>query len=102
MSWPGMQKPHWTPPWSRKACWRRRQRALGREALDRDDLAAVGLDRQHQAGVDDAPVEPHRAGAALPDQAALLRARQVEVVAEDLEERVMGRDLQPTWPAVDG
>ena len=68
--------------------------ALRREALDRHDLAAVGLDGQDEARVDDPSVETDGAGAALPDEAALLRAREGQVVTKDIQERVVGRDLQ--------
>ena len=89
-----MQKPHWTAPSSRKACWSGRQRPSGRQALDGRDLAAVRLDRQDEAGVDDAAVQADRAGAALAHEAALLRAGQLEVVAEHVEQRVMRGDLE--------
>ena len=89
MTWPGMQKPHWAPPSSRNACCSRVSAPLPRQALDGHDVAAVGLHGQDEAGVDDAPVQAHGAGATLPDQAALLGAGQREVVAQDLEERVV-------------
>ena len=38
-------------------------------------------------------IEQHGARAALADEAALLRAGQPEVVAQDLEQRVVRRDL---------
>src|ERR671936_740406 len=43
----------------------RMQLAAPREALDRRDLAAVGLDREHGARLHRAPVEVDRAGAAV-------------------------------------
>ena len=97
-----MQKPHWTPPSSRNACWSGLERALRRQALDGRHLATVGFHGQHETGVDDAAVQAHRARAALPDQAALLGAGQLEVVAKDLEQGVMWGDVQPALATVDG
>ena len=69
-----------------------RQPAALRQALNGNDLAAVGLDGQYQARVDDAVVEPHRARPALADQTAFLRAGQVQVVTQRLEQRVVRLD----------
>ena len=55
--------------------------------------AAVRLDGEHEARVDAPPVDEHRARAALADEAALLGAGQPEVVAQDVEQRVVRRDL---------
>ena len=52
-------------------------------------VAAVRLGREHEARVDAPVVDEHRARAALADEAALLRAGQAEVVAQDLEQRVL-------------
>ena len=69
------------------------------QPFDGHDRAAVRLDRENQARVDDALVEPHRARAALADGAALLGARQSEVVAQRLEQRVV---LAPRWTSAAG
>ena len=60
------------------------------EALDRDDLLARGLGDRRLAGRRRLAVEQHRAGAALPLAAAVLGAGQVEAVAQDREERLVG------------
>ena len=95
-----MQKPHWTAPFSRNAALQRASAGrLFSQALDRDDLAAVGLDRQHEARVDDAVVEPDRARAALAHEAALLGAGQAQVVAQRVEQRVVLLDVDRPRPA---
>ena len=76
--------------------------AAGRQPLDRRDRRAVGLDREHQARVDAQAVDEDGARAALADQAALLGAGQAEVVAQDLEQGVVGRDVERARAAVDG
>ena len=95
MSIPGVQIPHWAPPVSRNAAWRasrsaaRGRRAAsvdGRQPLDRRDRRAVDLADRHEAGVDDGAVDEDRARAALAFAAALLRAGQPEVLAQDVEQ----------------
>src|SRR5919109_1713592 len=61
----------------------RMQLAVPRQALDRRDLAAVGLDREHGARLHREPVEVDRAGAAEGRVAADLRPGQPKVVAEE-------------------
>src|SRR5919109_5535986 len=65
----------------------RMELAASRETLDRRDLAAVGLDGEHGAGLHRVPVEVDRAGAAERRVAADLRAREAEVVAEEVDEQ---------------
>ena len=72
-----------------------------RQPLDRRDLGSVGLDGKNQAGVDGAPVEDDRAGAALADEAALLRAGQPQVVAQHVEQGVVDGDLDGAPVPVD-
>ena len=68
---PGVQKPHWMAPKSTNACCRSESAPrLGVSRLGGLDDRAVGLDREHQAGVHRLAVEDHRAGAALADVAA--------------------------------
>ena len=57
---------------------------------------AVGLDRaafafhgEHHAGKDRLAVEQHGAGAALPELAAVLGPGELEVLAQDLEQRLV-------------
>src|ERR671925_612842 len=59
----------------------RMELAALREALDRRDLAAVGLDGEHGARLHRVPVEVDRAGAAEGRVAADLRPGKPEVVA---------------------
>src|SRR5215217_3000064 len=72
-----------------------------REPLDRLDIPAVRLDGEDKARVDDPIVQPDRTRPALADQAALLRAGQPEVVAQDLEKRVMRFDRHGPREAVE-
>jgi len=53
-------------------------------------LGAVEADRQRQASVDAAAVDQHRAGAALAAIAALLGSREIEPLAQQIEERHPG------------
>ena len=64
----------------------RAQLVAVREALDRRDLAALGLEREVRAAVHRLAVEQHHAGAALGVVAALLRAGQADDVAHGREE----------------
>ena len=72
------------------------------QPLHRRDRGAIGLDAEHQARVDALAVDDDGARAALPDEAALLRAGQTEVVAQDVEQRVVDLDVHGSGPAVDG
>src|ERR687888_802740 len=80
----------------------RMELAALREALDRRDLAAVGLDREHGAGLHRVPVEMDRAGAAERRVAADLRPGEAEVVAEEVDEQRPRLDLRLVPDAVDG
>ena len=59
-------------------------------------------DREQQAAVGPAAVEQHGAGAALAVVAALLRAGQAEVLAQQVEQGRAGVDLERVLLAVDG
>ena len=50
-------------------------------------LRAVAADREREAGIDPAPVDVDRAGAALPAVAALLGPGQIEAFAKQIEQR---------------
>ena len=56
------------------------------EAFDGGDVGTLGGEGEGEAGVDAAAVEQDGAGPALAVVAALLRAGEVEVLAEDVEE----------------
>ena len=69
------------------------------QALDGGDLVALVHHRERQAGVDPPAVDDHRAGAALAVVAALLGAGEMQVLAQRIEQRGAGVDLQRTdWP----
>src|SRR5262249_46691718 len=73
------------------------------DALDGEDLGAVMAERERQAGIDAAPIDQHRARTALPAVAPLLGAREMQPLAQEIEQghaRIVERDLPPD--AVDG
>jgi hypothetical protein len=57
-------------------------------------LLAVRLDRKHEARTHGLSVDEHRARATFTFRAALLRAGQPDVVAQNIEERVMRNDVE--------
>ena len=71
------------------------------EAFDRHDLLARRLGDRRLAGGRRLAVEQDHAGAALPLAAAVLRAGQVQAVAEDPEEHFLGRGGDPVRLTVD-
>ena len=73
-----------------------------RHALDGLDRAALGLGAEHQAGADQAAVEQHAAGAAVAGRAAFLAAGQVELVAQHVEQGLLGLAEELHRIAVDG
>ena len=74
--------------------------ALG-HALDRQDLPAAEVRRQGEAGEHGLAVHEHRAGAALAELAAVLRADQAEILAQYLEEGLVDRHEHVVRLAVD-
>src|SRR5438309_665597 len=64
--------------------------AVAHEPLDRQKLGAVGLDRQHDAGTRGFAVEQNSARAADAVLAADVRARQAQVLAEEIHEQLAG------------
>src|SRR4051812_36144807 len=73
-----------------KSFLQRMQPAVALETLDGDDrLIADAAGRRH-TGAYRAAVYQHRATAALPFPAAVLGAREVEIVAQDAEKRPRG------------
>ena len=74
---------------------------VGRDALDGQDLVAVRLHRQHQAGARGAAVEQDGAGAADAVLAAEMRAGEAELVAQEIGERQAHLDLVLVALAVD-
>ena len=73
----------------------RMQRAVGTgQAFDRGDRRAILHHRQGQAGVDPDAVDQDGAGAALAVVAAFLGAGQIEVQAQQVQQRRPGRDRE--------
>src|SRR3954452_7016110 len=77
------------------------QAAGGRQAFDGGHLAALALRCERQARQHALAVEQHRAGAARALVAAVLRAGQVELVAQCIEERDAAVETPPPGAPVD-
>ena len=75
--------------------------AVGGESLDRLDLCAVGLDREHHAALHEHTVDENGAGAAVAGVAADVTAGQVEVVPDEVDEQAASLDLALVLHAVD-
>src|SRR4029077_19066457 len=76
--------------------------AVDLQPLDRGDRCSIGFDRQHQARVDRPVRHQHRARAALTQIAALLGAGQAKTIAQEVEQRRAGLDLDRVLRPVDG
>src|SRR5262245_39167162 len=76
--------------------------AVGREALDGGDLRPVRLDREHAARLHGLAVDVDGAGAAGDGVAAHVRAGEVEVLAEEVDEQPTLLDLRLPADAVHG
>ena len=63
-----------------------------RHPLDGLDAAALALEAEHEAREHRLAVHEHRAGAALAELAAVLGARQAQVLAQHLEQRLVRRE----------
>ena len=73
-----------------------------REPLDGSHASPVGLHREQQAGAHRLAVEQHGAGAAHAVLAAEVRSRQLDVLAEEVRERLARLDEPLDGLAVDG
>ena len=102
MIMPGVQKPHWRPCWSQNACWSGWSVGAVGHALDRLDLAAVGLDGEHRARLGALAVDVDGAGAAVARVAADVGAGQAEDVAQEVDEQEPRLDVGLARLAVDG
>jgi hypothetical protein len=76
------------------ALLQRVQRAAVGQPLDRRDLGAVLHDRQGQTGEDACSVHQHGAGTALSVVAPFFRSRQIEVLAQGVEQARPGGDVE--------
>src|SRR5829696_4705480 len=65
----------------------RMERVALSEALNRRDLAAFDEGGEREAGLHALAVHQHRASATLAETAALLRAGQMKVLAQSVEQR---------------
>ena len=79
----------------------RRQLTVGGEPLDRRDLGALGLHREHHAALHRLAVDVDGAGAAVARVAADVRPGETEVVAEEVDEEPARRHLELDLLAVD-
>jgi hypothetical protein len=70
------------------------QTAVLCQSLDCRDGAAIDFNREHEAGIDGTFVHQDRARATLTHLAALLGPGQVQLVAEQVEQRGTGRHLE--------
>ena len=73
---PEVQMPHCSAAISRNFCCSGCSLLALRHALDGADLVALGFDREHQAGADQAIVERDRQAPQSPERAAFLGAGQ--------------------------
>src|SRR6056297_3272802 len=74
----------------------------GGEPLHGLDVRAPRLGREVEAGVYRVSIDDDSTGAAFADAAAELRALELEVVAQEIEQRDMGQDLPGNGLAVHG
>ena len=71
------------------------------EALNRRDFHARHADRGYDAGAHGYAIDQHRARAAGADAAAVLRADEVQIVAQRPQKRRVGRDIDRNGLTVD-
>ena len=96
-----MQKPHWSAWASQNACCSGCSAVVVAEALDGLDVAALGLDGEHQAAADRGPVDDDGAGAAHALLAAHVRAGEAQLLAQELRQRHARLGQAHLAPAVD-
>ena len=71
------------------------------QALDRRDLAPLNQGSEREARFDALAVHQHRAGAALPGAAAFLRAREMQMLAQGIEQRGARIERQAVLGSID-
>ena len=100
MIWPDVQKPHWKPLCSTNACWIGCSASSAASPSIVRTSPPVASTRQRRARVDVAAVQDDGAGAALRAIAAHLRAGQLQVFAQELQQRRAVRNLLAVRDAV--
>ena len=88
---PGVQNPHWVAPRSDERGLDRVEPDGRGDSLDRRDRVTLGQAGERQAGERRPAVDPDRAATARAEVAAPLGARQVEVLAQEVEQDPLGR-----------
>lgn len=71
------------------------------KAFDSGQLGTVAHHRQRQAGIHPLAVEQHGAGTALAVVTAFLRADQVQLFPQQIQQGGPGQDLKLTRPAIE-
>ena len=97
---PGVQKPHWRPWLSQKACWIGWRAPSRAQSFDRLDPGPVCLDREHRARLYGFAVEDDGARAAVGRLAPDVGPRQTRDVADEVDEQEPGLDLPSVVYAV--
>jgi hypothetical protein len=77
------------------------QATFGRDTLDRADVLALGLQRGHEATVDEQAIDFNGASAALPFTAAFFRAGEASLFTQNIEEPSHGVGFERELPVVD-
>ena len=99
---PGVQKPHCRPCSCQKPSWIGWSLPSCSSPSTVSDLAAVGLDGEHRAGLHRLAVEQDGAGAAVGGVAADVGAGQAQVLAQEVDQQQARLDLGLRGGAVDG
>ena len=72
------------------------------QAFDRHDLGAVRLNREERARLGATPIDQHGAGAALARVAPDVRAGQIEVLAQEVDQKQSRLYVHRAHLAIDG
>ena len=77
------------------------QPAVRDQSFDGGHTPAVAVGAEHEARQDRLVVEQHGTGAAFAKLAAMLRAAEIQVLTKNLEQRLVRRERDFGWLAVD-
>jgi hypothetical protein len=77
------------------------QASVGRQPFDRRHFTPAAVDAEHKTRQDRLAIEQHGARAALAELAPVLRAAKVEILTQDLEQRLVRRERHLGSFAVD-